>query len=283
MGSVPADGDERREALFGVCRSLSPDLKAGRSAWEIASEAVRLLEDDPLFNAGTGGVLQMDGGARLSASIMNGSRERFSSVSLVSQVKNPSLLAAALQDRTYRNVGPFGSQLLARELGIKPESPLHERSVLRWVEGFKKGFEPGFGTVGAVVRDNAGNLAAATSTGGRGGEFPERMSDSSTPAGNYASRHAAISCSGAGEEILEAGLSVRLETRVRDGGSLEDASRRCLEETVSRKQSFGWISLDRENGWSVAWSTDYASAAVYAGDELLFIPDLETQAESAVS
>src|SRR6185369_12145738 len=79
------------------------------------------------------------------------------------------------------------------------------------------------GTVGVVVLDQDGKLAAGTSTGGSAMNRPERVSDSATVAGNYASQFAAISCTGIGEEIVSDGVAVRLETRIRDGSSLESA------------------------------------------------------------
>jgi len=80
------------------------------------------------------------------------------------------------------------------------------------------------GTVGAVALDQHGYLAAATSTGGIVGNIPERISDSVTVAGNYASKFAPISCTGVGEQIVNDGAAVKIETRVRDGRSIVDAS-----------------------------------------------------------
>ena len=109
-----------------------------------------------------------------------------------------------------------------------------------------------------MVRDGDGHLAACTSTGGHQTNYPERMSDVSTPAGNYATAFAAISCTGVGEEIIHDGLAIRLETRVRDGAELQDACEACLAEAEAWGREYGWISIASPSGTitsSNVWSS----------------------------
>jgi L-asparaginase len=88
----------------------------------------------------------------------------------------------------------------------------------------------GTGTIGCVVQDRKGRLAAATSTGGKGFEIPGRISDSATIAGNYANEYCAISCTGVGEDIVSGGLATKIVTRVTDGMPLEKAFEKSFNE-----------------------------------------------------
>jgi len=86
------------------------------------------------------------------------------------------------------------------------------------------------GTVGCVALDRLGNIAAATSTGGKGFEIPCRVSDSATVAGNFANACAGISCTGVGEDIVSAALAAKIVTRVTDGFTLKAACDKSFDE-----------------------------------------------------
>lgn len=239
---------QQRDAwLQGLADRLWPRLRSGAPALEVAYSALSELEASGLFNAGRGAALQRDGLARLSAAVMDGERQKFSGVQLVTHLSQPSRLAFALQEEDESVLGPFGAQLLARRLGIPPQIPFSSLQARRWLEQHEAGSggEREGGTVGVVVLDQEGRLAAATSTGGGRGNGPERMSDSATVAGTYASRHAAISCTGIGEEIVDDALAARLETRIREGRSLCDCCECMLQEAGERSRCYGWIALDR--------------------------------------
>ncbi len=246
---------QRQQALQCILSEMWPPLEAGLSAVDAATSAVQKLEDCPLFNAGRGAVLQSDGLARLSASLMDGSRGKFSGVMLATHLLNPSRLAAYLQEKEESVVGPLGAQLIAREMGIAPKSPLTPESIQRWIKTLKQPNQ-GYGTVGAVVMDKQGRLAAATSTGGHGANFPERISDSAMVAGNYASAFAAISCTGMGEQIVDDALAARLETRVRDGHTILTASEKCLKEAQTKGREYGWIGIDHQGNGCVFCTTE---------------------------
>jgi len=264
--------DNARASLYGVLEAVYPLLLAGATAEEAVVAACTMLEDDPRFNAGTGSVLQSDGQIRMSASLMNGDRQSFSGVINVSRVKNPIQMAQFLQSQPDRLLSDYGSAELARELHIPPYNPLTDERLEEWIAERKSNFQRKMagvlGTVGAVALDRQGRLCAGTSTGGRGFERIGRVSDSATPAGNYANQYAGVSCTGIGEHILDEGLAVRIVVRVTDGMSLEQAIAKSFAEARSRQRDFGAIAIDRTGaiGWGKTSSVLFA--AYHNGTEM---------------
>ena len=112
--------------------------------------------------------------------------------------------------------------------------------------GFFERIEDGtwMGTVGCVALDSNGELAAATSTGGKGFEVPFRVSDSATIAGNYANEKPGVSCTGVGEDIVRGAIAAKIVTRVTDGFSLEEANIKTFGELKSFGGFAGAISID---------------------------------------
>ena len=247
-GRHPHDGrvERRRRRLLQILDESYTFLQS-HSALETAVFAVQRLEDDPLFNAGTGSMLQRDGRARLSASLMDGPRLRFSGVINIERVKNPILVARALLDESDRVLEGAGALRAARQLGFGPWNPVTPHRLKEW----RRHREGTHGTVGAVVLDTTGRLAAATSTGGRGFERAGRVSDSGMPVGNYANGHVAISCTGIGEHIMAEGLAVRIAQRVTDGMSLSRSVRLTFQELARHRHEAAAMSVDRRG--HVAW------------------------------
>jgi len=104
----------------------------------------------------------------------------------------------------------------------------------------------GHGTVGAVALDETGTICAGTSTGGTGFESAGRVSDSATVAGNYASEHVGISCTGIGEEIVDLAAAARTAARVAEGLDVAAAVEKTIAEAIAREYRFGMIALDRQ-------------------------------------
>ena len=251
--------DSVRSSLRGVIHSVYGVLQQGASAEQAVTLACEELEDDPLFNAGTGSVLQSDGQIRMSASLMTSLRQAFSGVINVSRVKNPIRLAQSLQASPDRVVAESGAAELARELQVPVYAPLTQKRLQEWLDLHNSQKSDrvltsvAVGTVGAVALDDQGRIAAATSTGGRGLERIGRVSDSAMPAGNYATDQAGVSCTGVGEDIIDEGLATRIVVRVTDGLSLAEAMDRSFTEARTRQREFGAIAIAQDG--SIAWRT----------------------------
>lgn len=267
-----------RKSLRKIIDALYPQLIEGASAADIAVRGCQLLEDDPLFNAGTGSVLQSDGQIRMSASLMDGLVQRFSGVINVSRVKNPIDLAKALQLSDDRVLSDYGAAEFLRELQLPIYNPLTDKRLKEWMEERKGNFEKtmatvvaedeaGRGTIGVVALDSEGKLAAGTSTGGKGFEKIGRVSDSATPAGNYATGSAGVSCTGIGEDILDECLAARIVIRVTDGFTLKKAMERSFAEADEHKRDLGAIAIDATG--AIAWgkTCDVILAAFHNGAE----------------
>lgn len=276
--------DVVRRSLHMVVEEVYALLAAGATATEAVVKGCQLLEDDPLFNAGTGSVLQSDGQIRMSAALMDGGAQRFSGVINVSRVQNPIHLALALQDSPDHVLSDFGSGELLRELGIPPYNPLTNLRLQEWMlereENFSKDMAgvvaerelveetAGRGTIGVVALDSSGRLAVGTSTGGKGFERIGRVSDSAMPAGNYATSQAAVSCTGIGEDIIDECLAARIVVRVTDGMPLETAFERSFKEAYHNKRDFGAIGIDATG--AIAWGKTCPAllAAYHTGAEI---------------
>ncbi|MFB2834848.1 isoaspartyl peptidase/L-asparaginase [Floridanema evergladense] len=273
-----------RKSLYQVLEEVYPMLLGGASATAAVIRGCRLLEDDPRFNAGTGSVLQSDGQIRMSASLMNGAMQRFSGVINVSRVQNPVLLAEALQASDDRVLSDYGSAELLRELQLPIYNPLTDIRLQEWMQERDENFvkeaagvvaekalvdsEAGRGTIGVVAIDSEGNVAAGTSTGGKGFERIGRVSDSAMPAGNYATNQAAISCTGIGEDIIDECLAAKIVIRVTDGLSLLQAFEKSFAEGVKNKRDFGAIGIDRTG--TIAWgkTSEVLLAAYHTGERI---------------
>lgn len=272
-----------RRSLNQVIEQVYALLKSGAKASDAVVLGCRLLEDDPRFNAGTGSVLQSDGQIRMSAALMDGTSQRFSGAINVSRVQHPIDLASYLQNSPDRVLSDYGSAELLRELQIPLYNPLTELRLEEWMQERQENFvktmagvvaEPelvenaGRGTIGVVVLDSQGNLAVGTSTGGKGFERIGRVSDSAMPAGNYATMHAAVSCTGIGEDIIDECLAARIVVRVTDGLSLHEAMKRTFAEAHKNQRDLGAIALDATG--AIAWgkTSEVLLAAFHDGEKI---------------
>jgi L-asparaginase len=233
-GGFFSESQTNQEVKKAKQEALSEIVKLGykylqtHTAAQTVVYTVCLLEDCDLFNAGTGSQIQSDGKIRLSAALMDGKTLRFSGVINVEDVKNPICIAEKLLEYEDRVLSGKGAKDFARENGFdyyNPETPQRRKEYDKKLSDSIR-----LGTVGCVALDVYGNLAAATSTGGKGFEIPGRVSDSATTAGNFANAHAGISCTGVGEDIVSGALASTIVTRVTDGMPLATATKKTLNE-----------------------------------------------------
>lgn len=198
-------------------------LAAGGEATAAAVAAVCVLENNPLFNAGHGAALCADGTAELDAAIMRGSDRQAGAVAGVRRIKNPIRAAQQLLDHRHVLLIAEAADAFAAESGLEMVERnyfLADERLQQWRERDAAAaptldHESG-GTVGAVVRDRDGHLAAATSTGGMTGQLPGRVGDSPIiGAGTWAADGvAAISATGSGEAFMRSAFAKGLADRI---------------------------------------------------------------------
>ncbi len=266
------DPERYEGSLRQVTEAGARLLKAGASALDVVTHCVTLLEDDPLYNAGRGSVLNVDGDIFFDASIMDGRSLDAGAIAGVRGVRNPVLLARAIMEKCAHVflIGE-GAERFAREHGLAFEDGayfLTEARVVELAEAKKqqeivldhpRDQEGKLGTVGAVARDRWGNLAAATSTGGVTNQARGRGGDSPViGAGTFADNvSCAISCTGVGEHFLRTALArtAALFVEYRGMGAAEaaDAAIRLLVDRV--QGAGGLIIVDRHGACARACST----------------------------
>lgn len=232
----------KQQALERIVKESYHYLQ-NHSALEAVVFAVSLLEDDALFNAGIGSQIQSDGKIRMSASLMDGVSQKMSGVINIEEVKNPIQVAQLLMEVDDRVLGGSGATNFARKHGFEVFSTEIPQRRAEYEAKLKS---LGTGTVGCVALDVDGNLAAATSTGGKGFEIPGRISDSATVAGNYANSFCGVSLTGVGEDIVSNATAAKIVTRVTDGFSLEKAFEKTFQELKPYDGFAGAIAIDKD-------------------------------------
>jgi len=230
----------KQEALKAIVKQSYGYLKT-HTATEAVVYAVSLLEDDVLFNAGTGSQIQSDGQIRMSAALMDGTTQKMSGVINIQNVKNPIQVAEKLLPYDDRVLGGNGATDFARKNGFETYST---ETPERRAEFVKKLAATGTGTVGCVALDADGKIAVATSTGGKGFEMVGRISDSATVAGNYANAHCGVSCTGVGEDIVSNATAAKIVTRVTDGLPIATAFEKTFAELKPYDGFAGAIGID---------------------------------------
>ncbi|MHB1302545.1 MAG: isoaspartyl peptidase/L-asparaginase family protein [Acidiphilium sp.] len=254
-----AMAEARHEGLRRALRAGWAVLAAGGAALDAVTEAVVALEDDPLFNAGHGAVLTDAGTIEMDAAIMNGADRLAGAVGGICGPRNPIRAARAVMETTPHvfMIGE-GAHDVARAAGLRFEPPTYfetasrrealERELARRAAGAAdtRSDADRHGTVGAVARDAAGHLAAATSTGGMTGKRAGRVGD--TPivgAGTYAEdATCAVSGTGTGEVFIRLTAAAEIAARLRyKGETLERAASDVVAELARHGGDGGLIAM----------------------------------------
>ncbi|EYS98091.1 isoaspartyl peptidase [Cupriavidus sp. SK-4] len=276
------------EALQHVLQAGQRILAEGGSALDAVTEAVRLLEECPLFNAGKGAVLTHAGTYELDAAVMDGATLEAGAVACVTRLRNPVLAARAVLDHSEHVLfAGAGAEAFAEAQGLELVAPDyyftqarhdqwqrargtagmalldHDAAALA-AQGKASAADPidpdsKFGTVGAVACDSRGNLAAATSTGGVTNKRVGRVGD--TPvigAGCYADDVAAVSATGTGEMFIRTVAAYDVSAQMRYAGlSLEDSARRVVMEKLRAINGRGGlIAVDRAGNVTLPFNTE---------------------------
>ena len=274
MRPVPGDPGHEQSARQGLRDALEAGaaiLGRGGSAIDAVEAAVRVLEDDPCFNAGRGSVLTAEGRIELDAAIMDGASRRAGAVAGVRTTRAPISLARLLMER-----GPHvflsyeGADRLAVEQGLEQVDNgwFVTRERRRQLDevlasgGFDA--EVKYGTVGAVALDEAGHVAAATSTGGLTAKQWGRIGDSPLiGSGTYADdRSAAVSATGSGEYFIRAVAAHQLAERVRLAGEPLQAALDGVLEDIGQLGGMGGLIAVAPTG-EAAWG--FTTQAMYRG------------------
>jgi beta-aspartyl-peptidase (threonine type) len=241
-------------------------LEAGGSALDAIEAAVVILEDDPVFDAGYGSHLNLDGRVECDAIVMDGSTLRAGSAATLQHVRNPVRLARkVLENCPHMMLVGDGAERFAQEQVIKlcaNEELVTDAEREAWskckmgkhASVFHRGHEQG--TVGAVAMDRNGQLFAATSTGGTCCKLPGRVGDSPLiGCGCYADHEAGgVSCTGYGEAIMKIVMAKTATDFLRQSSeSAMSAARASVDLLASRTHATGGlILLDRQGnpGWA---------------------------------
>jgi beta-aspartyl-peptidase (threonine type) len=262
-------------------------LDQGGSSLDAVDTAIRILEDDPLFNAGRGAVFTAEGKNELDAAVMDGSNLKAGAVAGVTRTRHPISLARAVMEKSpHVMLIGAGADAFAVQAGLEQVDPSFFFTERRWqslVNQLKKEGRPvpprpagappqgpaaptaqieespdahRYGTVGVVALDRLGNVAAGTSTGGLQGKMPGRVGDSPIiGAGTYASNQScAVSGTGAGEYFIRLGVAREVCNLVAFKGlSLQQAADQVIHKELEALHGDGGVIALTPDG-QLAWS-----------------------------
>ena len=252
-------------------------LNRGGSALDAVIEAVVNMEDNPVFNCGTGSCLTYDGRVECDAFVMT-SDLRVGAVSIVTNLRNPVRPARVVMEQTVHHViaGEATNRLADAHAieKIDPHALIVDRRRRRWQEMMDRGLEfmvdpeleasddpadltdeDAMDTVGACAVDREGRVAVAGSTGGIMLKYPGRVGDTPMPgAGNYAGPAGAVACTGHGEAIMRVCLAKYCYDLLEQGVPVAEAASRSISHLTERVQGFaGLIAIDAHG--NRAWAT----------------------------
>jgi L-asparaginase / beta-aspartyl-peptidase len=265
---------EYRAGLENALKAGYDVLKRGGSSLDATEAAVRVLEDDPHFNAGKGAVFTGAGTNELDAAIMDGRTLRAGAVAELKHIKNPISLARMVMEKSpHLLLVGEGAEKFAQEHGVALVDQKYFFTQERWdalqrIKAAEKGGASGekryiitdqdlHGTVGAVALDQKGGLAVATSTGGMTNKRSGRVGDSPViGAGTYADAICAVSCTGDGEYFIRAtaarNVAALMEYR---GKKLPEAAQMVVDEVGKLGGTGGLIAIDKNGNIALPFNT----------------------------
>jgi len=278
-GDMPAEKEKAYLEKLGEALKIgSGILSEGGTSLNAVEAVVKFMEDSPLFNAGLGAVLNENGQAELDASIMDGRTGQAGAVACVTTIRNPVSAARWVMEKTkHVMLAGKGAETFAESMKLKPVMPSYFITPER-LEAWKKwkaesdrekkenpekqGKQPdkdGKGTVGAVALDMKGNLAAATSTGGRMGKMAGRVGDSPIiGAGTFANnKTCAVSATGHGEFFIRNAVAYDVSARMEYlGVPLDEAARSVvMKKLAAQGASGGLIAVDHEGNMAMPFNS----------------------------
>lgn len=244
-------------------------LREGGTALDAVETAVVVMEDDPVFDAGRGSILNIDGSIEMDASIMDGRTFDAGAVAALRNFPNPIKIARCIMEKTeHILLTGQGCEQFALKQGFH-QVPFQELLTPRELkrlellvgdDKFKTedAFGQKRGTVGAVALDKDGNIAAATSTGGTPKKIPGRVGD--TPligCGTFAENGVGgVSCTGWGEAIMKVMLAREVTEAIRSGKSAQSSAEKGIAVLEKRVNGLGGlICLNADGEIGIAYNT----------------------------
>jgi beta-aspartyl-peptidase (threonine type) len=279
---LPPDTEQKARAALNAALDAGVGLlAAGGDALDAVEAAARVLEDDPVFNAGRGSALTVDGIAECDAALMDGRDRRAGAVAGLRTTRSPISAARAVMEQSPHVLltGPEadrfaqdrGLEQVSNDWFVTPERRAQLDKVMAAGGHFDADIK--FGTIGAVAVDAHGHIAAATSTGGLTAKRWGRIGDSPLiGAGTYADdRSCAMSGTGLGEAFMRAVAGHQLAMRVLNGEVLQDALDAVLEDVKTMGGTGGMIAVtpSGEAAWGFTTPGMYRGVASDGGERVV--------------
>ena len=287
---LPAAQTDAKAGCAQAAQVAQKLLIQGSTALEAVITACTLLENNPLFNAGTGSVLNLDGMAQMDASLMDGYSQTFGAVAAIERVKNPILVAQKIVETTDHNIlAGAGATQFAHQNGFPDYDPRTPKRIAEHRQLLAKvppnalktsQYSAGHpehahitgslttGTIGAVALDSHGHLAAATSTGGVLLKLSGRVGDTALPGGGtFASDYGAVSSTGTGEFVMRV-LGAHHACNLIDSGQTPQAAAEATLDKIQNTFSAqtGLICTDLHGKIGIAHRTPEMPHAFAVGD-----------------
>lgn len=271
---TPEMEQQYRAALEQALRTGHAVLAKGGSSLDAVEATIRVLEDNPLFNAGKGAVFTHEGKNELDAAIMDGRTKAAGSVASVTIIKNPISAARAVMEKSpHVMMMGRGAELFATKMGLEIVDPSYFWTEKRWKslqnelmqeQGRPQAYLDAveikkFGTVGAVALDQNGNLAAGTSTGGLTNKQYGRVGDAPIiGAGTYAENEScAVSATGNGEYFIRWNVAHDIAALMKYKGlTVQQAADEVINKKLPKEGEGGVIALDAKGNYTMTFNSE---------------------------